>query len=89
MDLIDEKTVQIQLYKEAPEVLEVVEQTDKAPKSLMFDSLRSNCRVTHQPDFGDVYIYYNSQKRIDEASLLKYLVSFRSEYHFHEDMSFL
>jgi 7-cyano-7-deazaguanine reductase len=85
MDLIDEKNVQIQLYKEAPEVLEVVEQTDKAPKSLMFDSLRSNCRVTHQPDFGDVYIYYNSQKRIDEASLLKYLVSFRSEYHFHEE----
>ena len=52
---------------------------------LTFDSLRSNCRVTHQPDFGDVFIYYKSKKHIDEASLLKYLCSFRSEYHFHEE----
>lgn len=51
----------------------------------MFDSLRSNCRVTHQPDFGDVYIYYKSQKHIKETGLLKYLSSFRSEYHFHEE----
>ncbi len=51
----------------------------------MFDSLRSNCRVTHQPDFGDVFIYYKSCKNIDESSLVEYLVSFRSEYHFHEE----
>ena len=51
----------------------------------MFDSLRSNCRVTHQPDFGDVFIYYKSSKHIKENSLVKYLSSFRSEYHFHEE----
>jgi 7-cyano-7-deazaguanine reductase len=85
MDLVDETSIETQVYKEAPELLEVIEQDEKTPKSIMFDSLRSNCRVTHQPDFGDVYIYYNSTKRIDESSLVKYLVSFRSEYHFHEE----
>ena len=85
MELVDETSIETQVYKEAPELLEVIEQNEKTPKSIMFDSLRSNCRVTHQPDFGDVYIYYNSTKKIDEASLVKYLVSFRSEYHFHEE----
>ena len=52
---------------------------------LKYDSLRSNCRVTHQPDFGDVFIYYESKKVINYNSLVKYLISFRSEYHFHEE----
>ena len=47
--------------------------------------MRSNCRVTHQPDFGDVFIYYNSKKHILESSLVQYLCSFRQEYHFHEE----
>ena len=47
--------------------------------------MRSNCRVTHQPDFGDAFIYYNSAKHIKEDSLVKYLSSFRSEFHFHEE----
>ena len=85
MTLVDETSLQVDSYKEAPELLQVVSNSSKNSKYLMFDSLRSNCRVTHQPDFGDVYIYYNSKKSIDEASLIKYLVSFRNEYHFHEE----
>ena len=52
---------------------------------LKFGGLRSNCRVTHQPDFGDVFIYYNSRNHIKEDNLFAYLTSFRSEYHFHEE----
>ena len=52
---------------------------------MTFDSLRSNCRVTHQPDFGDLFLYYKSAKHITEESLVKYLSSFRSEFHFHEE----
>ena len=85
LSLVDEKDVIVDVFKEAPQLLKVRFGSEKTTKYLMFDSLRSNCRVTHQPDFGDVYIYYNSAKRIDEASLVKYLVSFRSEYHFHEE----
>ena len=84
MNYVDETSLNFEIFKEAPEVLEI-EETEKLQEyKLTFDSLRSNCRVTHQPDFGDAFIYYNSKKHIKEDSLVKYLVSFRSEYHFHE-----
>ena len=85
INLVNECDIKIEHFKEAPEVLKTTETGDVKPNYLMFDSLRSNCRVTHQPDFGDVFIYYKSSRHIDEASLIKYLVSFRSEYHFHEE----
>ena len=85
MKFVNESNLKSDTYKEAPELL----QTEETPKEkeyyLTFDSLRSNCRVTHQPDFGDVFIYYKSSKHITEESLIKYLISFRSEYHFHEE----
>lgn len=85
MNFVDEKSLTIENFKEAPEVLVVNSDSGFEAHYLMFDSLRSNCRVTHQPDFGDVFIYYKSHKHIDEGSLVKYLVSFRSEFHFHEE----
>lgn len=85
MNYVDEKILKIENFKEAPEVLEVLQTNHMERHYLTFDSLRSNCRVTHQPDFGDVFIYYKSKKHIIEESLVKYLVSFRSEFHFHEE----
>lgn len=85
MDYIDESTLRIEKFKESPELIEVEQSKNTEGHFLMFDSLRSNCRVTHQPDFGDVFIYYKSSKHIKENSLVKYLSSFRSEYHFHEE----
>lgn len=85
LSLVDEDDILVSEFKEAPQVLKVNETSRKNSYYLTFDSLRSNCRVTHQPDFGDVFIYYNSKKHIEEASLVQYLSSFRSEYHFHEE----
>lgn len=85
MDFVDDRTLIIDKFKEAPEVIQVKSLNDKKAHYLKFDSLRSNCRVTHQPDFGDAFIYYNSSKHINESSLVKYLSSFRSEFHFHEE----
>ena len=85
MNFVDEKTLKVEKFKEAPELLETIETEDEKSYYLKFDSLRSNCRVTHQPDFGDLYLYYKSKKHILEDSLIKYLSSFRSEYHFHEE----
>ena len=85
MDYIDENSLRVESFKEAPGLLETEEKDKIEEYYLMFDSLRSNCRVTHQPDFGDVYIYYKSLKHMDEGSLVKYLSSFRSEFHFHEE----
>ena len=85
MDYVDETTLKIENFKEAPELIKTEEGTTTKTYKIMFDSLRSNCRVTHQPDFGDVFIYYKSKKHIMEYSLVQYLTSFRSEYHFHEE----
>lgn len=85
MKFVDESKLKIENFKEAPEVLRTEELQEEKSYYLTFDSLRSNCRVTHQPDFGDVFIYYKSKKHILEDSLVKYLVSFRSEFHFHEE----
>ena len=85
MNFVDEKTLKIDKFKEAPELLQTTETDEEESYYLKFDSLRSNCRVTHQPDFGDLFLYYKSKKHILEDSLVKYLCSFRSEYHFHEE----
>lgn len=84
IELVDENKISIKNFKESPELLEI-ENCKINEYYLTFDSLRSNCRVTHQPDFGDVFIYYKSKKHITEESLVKYLSSFRCEYHFHEE----
>ena len=85
MNFIDEKELRIEKFKESPELLEVEQTQTESTYQLVFDSLRSNCRITHQPDFGDLFLYYKSKKHITEQSLIKYLSSFRSEYHFHEE----
>lgn len=45
--------------------------------------LKSNCLITNQPDWASVYIDYVGEK-IDDAALLKYLISFRQHNEFHE-----
>jgi 7-cyano-7-deazaguanine reductase len=45
--------------------------------------LRSLCPVTAQPDIGSIAIRY-SGPRIDPASLLQYIVSYREHSDFHE-----
>ena len=84
LNYVDTKNLKIEKFEEAPELLKT-EAKEKKSYLLKFDSLRSNCRVTHQPDFGEIFIYYKSQKHILEDTLVQYLSSFRKEYHFHEE----
>lgn len=79
--LTDEFTI----YQETPSLLEVTE-GDNSVKKFHSALLKSNCRVTSQPDWGDVYIVYKSSKDVDPVSLVKYIVSFRDECHFHEEI---
>lgn len=85
MEYVDEYKININEYKESPQLLKTFDEIQIKEYYLKFNSLRSNCRVTHQPDFGEAFIYYKSQKHIEESSLVQYLTSFRSEYHFHEE----
>jgi len=50
--------------------------------------LRSNCRVTNQPDWGDVFIHIKPKAGIvpNLQSLAKYIVSHRQVSHFHEEI---
>jgi 7-cyano-7-deazaguanine reductase len=54
-----------------------------ATESLHSHVLRSLCPVTSQPDLGSILINYSGPK-IDRASLLRYIVSFRKHNDFHE-----
>jgi len=48
--------------------------------------LRSNCRVTNQPDWGDVFISIKGEDIPSAESLAKYIVSHRTVSHFHEEI---
>lgn len=80
----------IDTYQETPELLQLTESwpSHRQGKPVFFHSslLKSNCRVTSQPDWGDIYISYTAEKSIVPLSLLKYIVSFRDECHFHEEI---
>lgn len=52
----------------------------------MTDLLRSRCKITSQPDWGDLYLYMRGNRRPSVDSLLRYIVSFRDENHFHEEV---
>jgi len=70
-------------YTPAPELLTA--EFNEAPVSEVLTSnlLKSNCLVTGQPDWGSVQISY-SGPQIDQAGLLRYIVSFRNHNEFHE-----
>jgi len=71
-------------FKETPELLK--KKPISSPEFWCCHLLRSNCRVTHQPDWGSAYIHVEGNNGITPESLLQYLVSFREESHFHEEV---
>lgn len=48
--------------------------------------LRSNCKITKQPDWGSIFIHLKASRLPDPMSLLRYIVSLRMENHFHEEI---
>jgi 7-cyano-7-deazaguanine reductase len=88
-DIIDVSVLECTVYNETPELLAGQWLVKELPsKETYYHSglLKSNCRVTSQPDWGDVFIYYKGKCELIPDSLLKYIVSFRDECHFHEEI---
>lgn len=85
---LDLSSMTCSVYNETPDLLERDEQMNTAPVVKKYHSslLKSNCRVTSQPDWGDIYIHMKSRSTVNELSLLKYIISFRDECHFHEEI---
>jgi len=52
-------------------------------ESLYSNLFRSNCPVTHLPDWSSVQVHYQGRK-ISRSGLLRYLISYRNHEGFHE-----
>ena len=72
-------------YNEAPELL-TANTIGEGEIKVCSHLLRSNCKITKQPDWGSIYIHLKASNLPDNASLLKYIVSLRNENHFHEEI---
>ena len=85
-EMVDVTAIEFDQYNEDPNTLQVVEAGSYATR-VMSNSLRSNCRVTNQPDWGDIYIHIKGDLTVTMESLLQYIVSMRKENHFHEEIA--
>ena len=87
VDLLeDQKDFIYTQYTEDPSLLEAVSRKKDIEQRFYSGLLKSNCRVTSQPDWGDVFIHIKSKNAIDAHSIKKYVVSYRDECHFHEEI---
>jgi 7-cyano-7-deazaguanine reductase len=83
-DCIDEINIRALTYDLDPDLLADSADTNEiVAEELHSHLLKSNCLVTHQPDWGSVLIRYHGPK-INREALLRYLVSFRQHNEFHE-----
>ena len=81
-----QESISFSHFKESPELLR--SKLTNIPHEYCFhsDMLRSNCRVTLQPDWGDLFVQMTTLHEVDLGSIIEYLVSFRKENHFHEEV---
>jgi len=86
-DCIDHQEISIKQYDYDPSLLKLDKNesisSQTISESLCSHLLKSNCLITNQPDWASVLIQYKGAK-ICHASLLQYLVSFRTHNEFHE-----
>ena len=61
-----------------------LESSSTQPYTFYSNLLRSNCPVTNQPDWGSLAVSITSEKPVNEASMLRYILSFRQHNGFHE-----
>ena len=80
---IDLDTLDFTAFKSDANQLEVGDGNGLKVRSNL---LRSNCRVTNQPDWGDVFINIKGENVPSLESLAKYIVSHRTVSHFHEEI---
>ena len=78
---IDELDVECTAYTVNPASL--ITEEHFTEETLCTDLLKSNCLITHQPDWCSVQIHYRG-RQINHAGLLRYIVSFRNHNEFHE-----
>ena len=85
--LVDLDDIEFNVFKsDANQLQSLDEEVSDEVVKIQSDLLRSNCRVTNQPDWGDVFIHMEGVKEPDYASIARYIVSHRQVSHFHEEI---
>jgi 7-cyano-7-deazaguanine reductase len=79
--LLDTLDIEMQNFDISPQLLKTTD--NYVEETLCSHLLKSNCLITHQPDWGSVLIKYEGNQ-IEHEALLKYLISFRQHNEFHE-----
>ncbi|TKI05911.1 NADPH-dependent 7-cyano-7-deazaguanine reductase QueF [Martelella alba] len=83
-ECVDEQDIQFDDYTFGNHWLsQAADPAIEVDETLVSHVLKSNCLITHQPDWGSIQITYRGP-RIDREALLRYLVSFRQHNEFHE-----
>lgn len=80
---LDRMDIDCDIYQPNPHLLTAAFDENPVTETLTSNLLKSNCLVTGQPDWGSIQIQYTGPQ-IDQAGLLRYLVSFRDHNEFHE-----
>ena len=85
-DSIDLEKENFDIFKQDTSLLQTERCLEPNDFQVSSRSLRSNCRVTNQPDWGDIFIKIVGSQVPSKLSLLKYIISMRQENHFHEEI---
>jgi len=80
---IDMLDISVDHFELNPSVLAVEPAAQVVEETLHSHLLKSNCLITNQPDWASIIVHYKGVK-IDQETLLKYLISFRMHNEFHE-----
>ncbi|SKC16980.1 NADPH-dependent 7-cyano-7-deazaguanine reductase QueF [Alkalitalea saponilacus] len=86
LETLDEiQNIEFNAFNETPELLKP---SDKLSGKIKVAThlLRSNCKITNQPDWGSAFILMKAEQLPELTGLLQYLVSIRNENHFHEEI---
>ncbi|CAB3750757.1 NADPH-dependent 7-cyano-7-deazaguanine reductase QueF [Paraburkholderia solisilvae] len=80
---LDRLDLDTDIYQPDASLLKAAHGEAPVEETLYSNLLKSNCPVTGQPDWGSVQIHYVGPQ-IDQASLLRYIISYRNHTGFHE-----
>ena len=80
---LDRLDIATDRYSPFPDFLTSNREEYPVEETLVSNLLRTNCPVTGQPDWASLQIHYVGPQ-IDQAGLLKYIISLRSSQAFHE-----
>lgn len=83
--LLDQLNVKVDKYEVDPRILKV-KKSNNVLIERYSNLLKTNCPITSQPDWATIYINYRGNFRLDDSSLLEYIISYREYRAFHESI---